>query len=155
RSRDSRTVGLESRGPSAARPQRRDRRHPAVLVLELALDRAEESLLDALRNRPAAAGADGLAVDAADRGELARGAGEEQLVRRVQHLARQPLLDHRDRKVARDLDDARARDAGEDRRADGRREEAAVLHEEEVLAAAFADVALDVEDESFVVPVTA
>ena len=126
-----------------------DRLQPAVGVRRLALDDLEEPLLDRLGDRPAAAAADLDPVHRLDRRHLDGRADEEHLVGDVQHFARQRLLAHLEAEVARDRHHRVARDARQDRVADRRRVDDAVADDEDVLAAAFAQVALRVERDAF------
>ena len=102
-------------------------------------------------DRAAAAVADRDLVDRPDRRDLDGGADEERLVGDVEHLARQHLLAHREAEVARERDDRVARDARQDRGGQRRRVDDVVAHEEQVLAAAFAEVAVGVERDAFAV----
>ena len=65
-----------------------------------ALDHVEESLLQRRGDGAALPGAHRVAVDRADGGDLGRGAGEEELVGEVEHLARERLLLDRDAEPA-------------------------------------------------------
>ena len=88
-------------------------------------------------------------VDLAERDALGRRAAHEDLVRGVELVARDGPLDDGNPEVARERDERVARDALQDRRR-GRRDDRAVLHEEQVLARAFGHVALRVEHDGLV-----
>src|SRR5205085_11019710 len=124
-------------------------RKPVVPIGNLSTDVGEELLLDALGDRPAFAVADRHAIDAPNRSDLGGSAAEEDFVRDVEHLARNESFDDFVSEFARHLDDARARDAGENRRAERRREDASVADEEHVLPRTLADVTIDVEGDPF------
>ena len=109
----------------------------------------EEMPLDLLGHRSAPAAADGDAVDAANGRDLRRGAGEEDLVGAVEHLARHGHLLHRDAEVAREAQDAVAGDAGEQGAVDGRRDHGPVGDDEHVLAGAFAQETVGAEGDRF------
>ena len=94
---------------------------------------------------PRAPAADRDLVHRADRRDLRRRAGEEELVGDVQHLARDALLDDLDALAPRQGDDGVARDPGQDRGDEGRRDQDALLDEEEVLAAALGEVPFGIE----------
>ena len=64
---------------------------PAPLVRRLAGEQAEERRLQRFGDRPALAVADRQAIHRADRRDLRRRAGQEDLVREVQQLARNRL----------------------------------------------------------------
>src|SRR5437773_1863451 len=118
---------------------------PAVPIGRLATDDSEEFALQALGDRSAAAFADGDLVDRTDGRHFGGGADEEGFVREIQRLARHHRLADRESEVAGERDDRVARDAAENGRSEWRRVDDAVADHEDVLAAAFADVAVDVE----------
>src|ERR1700745_150229 len=68
---------------------------PVVAVRTRATHDAEELLGKLMRDRPGLAILDQDTVDRADGCDLSRGAGEEDLVRDVEDLARERLVDHR------------------------------------------------------------
>ena len=104
-------------------PASRDEREPAELVGDPALDHVEERPLQGLGDGTARPAADHDLVDGADRRDLGRRAGEEDLVGDVQHLARHALLDDRDPEPPREGDHAVARDAGQHRGDERRRDQ--------------------------------
>src|SRR4029077_14573619 len=106
-------------------------------IRNLSADVREELLLNALRDRSALAVADLYAVDAANRRHLGGGAAEEHFVSDIEHLARDQPFDNVVPEIARDLDDARARDAGEDRGSERRGENAAGADDKPVPARPF------------------
>src|SRR5204862_3054783 len=122
-------------------------------IRDVAADVGEELLLQSLRDRTATAVADRDLVDRADGSDFGRGSSEEDFVGDVQHLARDERLDDFEAEVAGDSENARARNAAEDRGAEGRSEDAAVANDEDVLAGSFADVSVYVERDAFGVPV--
>src|SRR5262249_41443730 len=79
------------------------RGQPSVGVRARSIDDAEEFLLQALGDRSSTPLADGDAVDGADRGDLRGGAGKEDFVRDVEHLARNDRLHHGDVEFARQV----------------------------------------------------
>src|SRR5690606_10950039 len=90
--------GIEPRsdrdGPSGAlRAVRQNGLVPAPSILGRAVDETEEHRLQLLRDRPALAGADLDAIDRADGRDLRGRAGQKHLVREVEQLARDVLLD--------------------------------------------------------------
>src|SRR5207245_5502270 len=103
----------ERRLASGRGPLRVHRREPAVTVGDVTADVVEELLLDALSDRATLAVADWDTVHSTNRSDFRCGAGEEDLIREVEHLPRDQPLDHFVSHVARNLDDARSRDAGE------------------------------------------
>src|SRR6185312_14499327 len=105
-------VGFSFRGPRRAlalshrgrlRHGRADRVQPAATVGDLAADDALELGHDAPGDLARAALADRITVHRADRSDLGRRAGHEQLVAGVELAARDLLLAHRDAEVAGDL----------------------------------------------------
>ena len=100
-------------------------------------------------DRTPAAAADLDPVDRLDRRHFDGRPDEEHLVRDVEHLPRQHLLANLEAELARDGDDRVTGDAGENRRADGRRVNDAVAHDEDVLSAAFTQVALRIQRDAF------
>src|ERR1700758_4884228 len=89
------------------------RRKPVVAIRPRATYDPEELLGKLMRDGPGGAVLDQDAIDGADRGDLRGGAGEENLVRDVEDLARQRLLDNRDAEMARQREDRVAGDAAE------------------------------------------
>src|ERR1051325_10045695 len=126
-----------------------DETQPAVAVRHLAVDDVEERALQPLGHRTPPSAADGDLVDGPDRRHLRGRSAEERLVREIQRLARQHRFLDRDPELAGERDDRIAGNAAEDRRRDGRRVQDAVADDEDVLAAAFADVAVHVERNRF------
>src|SRR5512136_283157 len=78
---------------------------PAVDVVPLPVDDLEEGRLDLLGQGAALAGADRVLVNRPDGRDLRRGTGEEGLVRDVEHLPRDGLLDDADPHLAQERDD--------------------------------------------------
>ena len=115
------------------------------------MQRVLEDRLDLGRDRAARAVADRQVVDLADRRQLGRGAGHEDLVGAVELAARDVALDDLVALVAQDLDRGRAVDALEDVVGEARRGDLAVLDQEQVLARALADVAARVEQDRLLV----
>src|SRR5688572_20779166 len=125
---------------------------PFAPLLVLAGHDVEESLLDRLGHRARLARADHAPVELADRRHLRRGAGEERLVGDVDVVARERARDHLVAELAGEVDHRGERDAGEGR-GEHRLEELAVLDDEDVLARALGDVAIDIQQQAFVVAV--
>src|SRR5438270_9875944 len=71
-----------------------DWRQPVVAIRARAVDDAEELFRKLMRDRPCFAVLHQDAIDGTDGCDLGRGAGEEDLVRNVEDLARQRLLDN-------------------------------------------------------------
>ena len=92
-------------------------------------------------------------VDRAKVGDLGGGAGEEGLVADVEHFARERLFDDLDAELLGEGDDGIARDAGEGGVGQRWGVEYSVAHEEEVLARAFGEIAVDIERDAFGVTV--
>ena len=88
-------------------------------------------------------------VDGADRRDFGGGAGEEQLVGEVEHLARNGDLAHFDAHVLRQRHHGVTRDAVEQRVRHARRVQHAVLDDEQVLAGAFAHGAVGRQADAF------
>src|SRR6185503_13312329 len=97
----------------------------------------EEALLNLLGNRTTTALPDRNAVDGTDRRYLCGCAGEEEFVCDIQRRPLDRPFFHGDTKFLADLDHAVARDAGQDRRREWRRQNNVAGHEEDVLARAF------------------
>src|SRR5262249_27281014 len=95
--------------------------------------------------------ADAAVVDLADGRDLRGGAGEEALVRQPELVARDAPLVHGDALLAGEGEDRVARDALEDRAREGRGHEGAALHDEDVLAAPLAEVAVGIEEDRLVI----
>jgi|SRR5687767_8865803 len=115
----------------------RDRRQPAVAVLNFPFADAEIFTLDAHRDGARLAFTDFDAIHGTNWSHLSRRATEEELIRDVDELARQNLLSYFEPHVASDRDDGIARDALQNRRALRCRVEASVTNREEILTAAF------------------
>src|SRR5579864_3196718 len=127
---------------------RGNREQPAVPVLDVAGDHAQELRRQPKGDLARASGADGDAVHRADGGDLGGGAGEEHLVAGVELAARDHLLAHLDAEVAGEGDDGVAGDARQQRGRHRRSHQDAALDDEEVLAGAFADVAAGVQGDA-------
>src|SRR6478672_9786635 len=89
-------------GLRRARPLGAHERQPAVTILHLAVHEIQEGALQLLRPPARATRADLDLVHAPHRRHLGRGAGEEDLVRRIEDLALQRLLPHFHPGVARE-----------------------------------------------------
>src|SRR6056297_2466525 len=126
---------------------------PGAMVRGGPVEQAKEALLDGGRDRTAAAGAHGNAVDRPDRCDFGRRAGKEQLVGQVKHFARHGLLADFDIEVACKLEDTVPGDAAEDRRCYRRGQQLAVAHHEKVLTGAFADQTVDRQSDALAVAV--
>src|SRR3990172_6487124 len=113
-------------------------RQPPVAIGHLAAHGGEVALLELPGDGAAPTLADLELVHAAEGRHLRRGAGHEHLIRRVQHLARDGLLAHRDLHLARQREDGIPRDAPELGAVKHGREDDPVLDQEDVLAAALA-----------------
>src|SRR5205085_3648326 len=100
-----------------------------------------------LGDRAAAALADRVVVDLADRRHLGGGAREEELVGAVELAARDVADLDVEAQVLRDGEDRVPRDAGEDGAVGAGRDQTALHDEEEVLAAALGHVAVAVEED--------
>src|SRR5882724_3749897 len=94
-------------------------------------------------------------IDRTDRRDFDGGAGKEYFVDDVEHFARDYLLLHRDLQIFGDFHDGVAGDAGQNAGGQWRRVQRAVVHEENIHAGAFADVAVRVEGDAFGVAVEA
>src|SRR5262245_47367556 len=125
---------------------------PCAVLLVLSGHHVEERLLDRFRHRAGLAGADDAAVELADRRHLRRGAGEEALVGDVDVVARQALRPHLVAEAGGELDHRGAGDARE-RRSQLGLPQHAVFHDEDVLARAFRDEAVDVEQQALIIAV--
>src|SRR5438552_11412832 len=125
---------------------------PVAVLAVLAGDDVEEGSLDGLGHRARLAGADGAAVELADRRHLRRGAGEEALVGDVEVVPREALGVYLVAQALRQLDHRAARDAGE-RRGELGLPEGPILDHEDILAGAFGNKAVDVEQQALVVAV--
>src|SRR5581483_4912617 len=109
----------------------------------------EKETLQALGDRTAAAAADGAAVDFANRRHFGSGAGEERLVRDIHLVARETPHLHLETALLGQTDHGVARDAVE-RGGEIGRYDFAAAHDENILAAAFRDVAFGVEQQRLV-----
>src|SRR5260221_3240608 len=94
-------------------------------------------------------------VDGTDGRDFYGGAGEEDFVDNVEHFARDDLLLHGNLQVFGDFHHGVASDAGQDAGGERRSVKRAVVHEENVHARAFADVAIGIEGDAFGVTVEA
>src|SRR5438445_3368812 len=120
-------------------------REPVVPVGFGAGQNGEEFVLETLGDRAAATRADGDAVDRTQGRDFRGGAGEEDFVGDVEHLARNHLLADRNAKIFAKCDDAAASDAGQDARGQRRRMNGAIADNEDIFAGTFADVAVRIE----------
>ena len=116
-----------------------------MVVFGLPRDQFGEGLVDGLGDRAGAAVADGNPIHGPHGRYLGGGAGEEDLVGDVEPFARDHLLSDLVAKFAGEDDDGVAGDAGEDGCPRGRGDDATVLDDEEVFAAALGHVAVHVE----------
>src|SRR6185503_20469819 len=108
-----------------------DGREPAVTVLALARGDRLVLRLQARGDLPPPAAADRRAVDRSDRGDFGGGADEEDLLGRVQGLARDAALDHRELEVLGQLKNRGARDPRQDRGGERRGVQGPLLHQEQ------------------------
>lgn len=122
-------------------------------ILSLAGGDREEPVLDLLRDRTAVPGTHRDAVDGPDRRYLHGAAHEEHLVGDVEHFPGDVLFDDLEPGVLGERHDGVAGDAAEDRGRQAVRDDPALLHDEDVLAATFADQAIGVQRNAFAVPV--
>src|SRR5258708_36149619 len=113
-----------------------DRRQPAVPVGYFALDVCEVLPLNPFGDRSATTRTNDDAIDAADRGHLGGGSGEEDFIGDVERFTGQEPLDDFEAEVAADPDDGVAGDPRPDRRTEGGWEGLAVRDEEDGSAAA-------------------
>src|SRR4029077_9435103 len=100
----------------------------------------EEFLLEAFGNGASASGADGDAIDRAQRRDFGGSAGEEDFVGNVEQLARNHLLGDANAKIFAERHDAAAGDARQDARSERGRIDDAVADNENIFAGTFADV---------------
>jgi hypothetical protein len=114
----------------------------------------EEGVLNAARDRARRAVAHDDAVHFLDRGYFDRRAGEKDLVGRLDVGEGQGTNRDREAEVARDSKHGVARDAHDDRRIEVVGDDDTVLHDEEVRARPFGDVAFGVEQQRLIVPAT-
>src|SRR5262245_17711739 len=126
-----------------------DKRQPISRRFFLARSDAEEFVLQLRGDGPPFSVADLGAVDAADGRDLGGGAGEEDLVGDVKRGARDDLFADFVTQVARDQHHRIARDAGQDGGCERRGVDYALTYQEQIFAAAFADVAVGVERDAF------
>src|SRR5208282_3062202 len=92
-------------------------------------------------------------VDGANGRDFSGGSGKENFVRNIKRLTRNLLLYDLDAEVARDLQHRVARDARKHGVAERSRVQHAVADDEQILARAFADVAVHIERDAFGVAV--
>src|ERR1700692_2733954 len=111
-----------------------NRGEPAIPIADLAVDVREVLLLNALGARTALPAANRDAVDAADGRDFGGRTREEDFVGNVERFAGNERLDNLVTEVSGDANHAVARDACEDGCAQGWRVDAAVAHQEDVLA---------------------
>lgn len=93
------------------------------------------------------------AVDGAEVCDLCRGTCKEGFVADIEHFARESLLDYLDAKLLGEDEDGTARDAVEHGVGKGCGVEHAASDEEQILAGAFGEIAVDVECDAFIVAV--
>lgn len=115
------------------------------------LHRVEVALLQGDRDLARLAGPDLAVVDLADGRHLRGSASEERLVGEVELVAGDRRLLDGDAVLAGEREDGVAGDAGEDAAGQRRGDELALLDDEQVLAGAFADVAVHVRQDGLVV----
>src|SRR5712671_4678476 len=94
-------------------------------------------------------------IDRTDRRDFDGGAGKEDFVDDVEHFARDNLFLDRDLQIFGDFHDRVAGDAGQNAGGQRRSVQGSVVHEEDIHAGAFADVAVGVEGDTFSVAVEA
>ena len=111
----------------------------------------EEALLDGLGDGPARARAHRDAIHRADRRDFGRGAGKEELIRQIQHLAGHGHLFHFVAQIMSDGPDSVAGDAAEDGGGQWRRIHHASHDHEQVLARAFGHIAVNIQADSLVI----
>ena len=128
-----------------------DRVEPAPAIGHFAAEQIEEGALDLFGDRATPSRADLDAVDRAHGCHFGRSAGEEELVRDIERLARQTLLDDFDAQVAHECHHRVARNTGQHRCAERRGDDPAVAHEEEVLSRALAHEALRIEQDALAI----
>src|SRR5688572_6575612 len=126
----------------------RYRCQPTVTVGNLSLRDAEILALYPLRQRTRFSLADGNAIHGANGRDLGCRSAEEQFIRHIQELAGQHLLADLDSEIPRDGDDRVPRDPLQDSGGKRRRVQTAVADREEVLTAAFGDVAERIEHDA-------
>src|SRR4051812_35938936 len=112
---------------------------PVLVSVDLTADGAEVRLLHGAPDGPGFA--DDAVIDLANGHDLGGRAGEERLLAGVEVAAQDVADRHVVAQVAGDRDHRVARDALEGAGADGRRDDRALLDDEEVLAGALADEA--------------
>src|SRR5688572_32321045 len=144
--------GSGSAAGDPSRLLRLDGRQPRAALPVFSGHDVEERFLDRLRHRPGLALADHPAVELTDRRHFGRGAGEERLVGDIDVVAGQPLFAYLISKLGGQLDHGRAGDSGEGG-SEFRLENLSVFHDENILARAFGNEAVHVEQEAFVVAV--
>src|SRR6266446_6011545 len=130
-----------------------DRREPVVLVGFGAAGDREKFFLQFSRDRAGDAFADLNVIYRADRRNFYGGANEENFVNDVQHFAWDNAFFHGDAHILRHFYDGIAGDAGKNAGGERRRVEDIVVHQEDVHAGAFAEVALFIERDAFRVAV--
>src|SRR5712692_5033670 len=130
-------------------------RKPVVAVGFAAAGDGEEFFLQLAGDGAGYAFADLDVVDRTDGGDFDGGAGEEDFVDDVEHFAGDDAFLDGDLQILGDFHDRVAGDAGQDAGGERRSVERAVVHEENVHAGAFADVAVGVEGDAFGVTVEA
>ena len=127
-----------------------DEREPVPILRQLSPHGLVERVLNTTRDRPWFTAADDAAVHVADRGHFDGGAGEEQLVG-AEHVVHGDRRDRRlDAEVLRDLEDRGARHAHQNAGVLVVGDDAALFYDEQILAGAFGDEPLRVEQQRFV-----
>ena len=126
---------------------------PVVAVGGEAVDDVEEGFVEGGGDGAHGSVAYHDAVDGAEVGDFGGGSGEEGFVADVDELAGQGLFDDGDAELFGEGEDGAAGDAVEDGVGEGRGVEDAAADEEEVLAGALGEVAVDVEGDAFGVAV--
>src|SRR5437868_4007056 len=122
---------------------------PILVAIDLAPDRLRVDLGDRPGDGPWAR--NGSVVDRVHRGDLGRGAADEDLFGDIEVAACEIADDDLVAEVAADGRDTRLRDAFERARRQRWRDDAAVAHAEDVLAGALADETLRVQHDGLVV----
>src|SRR5512138_107723 len=121
---------------------------PTPFIRGLPREQSEERRLQRFRDRATTAASDRDAIDRTHGCDFGRRAGQEDFVREIEQLARQRLLADFETVLAREGNDRVTRDALQDRTCERRRIDDAVADQEQVLARAFADVAVDAKADS-------
>src|SRR5258708_23346150 len=126
-----------------------NRRQPVIFVRLLAAHDAVKLRLQRLGHGPKFALAHSNFIDRANRRDFGGSASEENFVGDVQRLTRNLLLHDLDAEVARDLQHRVPCDAWEHGVAEWSSMQDAIADDEQILARAFADVAVHIERDAF------